>query len=361
MAPSKPAVDLNAMINADRTRRKNEILAKEIFGKNRRASAPGGGMNKRSNNNKSGAVPSLASRIGVFGSGVAKQRSASTTVRSAARPSGRLQADGNVDAEWTHDLHAINNPAASRTLRANPRGPSAARINRNERIHSALNGPALSPSLSSQFNIIGTAKPVASISIRGLAGPSLIVVKNLAAGTTAADLESAMMPVGGTVLSCRITSERPNVVAELVFETREGADNVVDTFNNQNADGNLLHVFHQRGPLPAYAKQLTHSSHAHLTSIPQGPRADFVTNRSDAARSGHEDDRYAARERSRERRRDYGRDDVIDGSYGFEDRMETDDAESRGLYSDNIISRKGRGIAYNRDRDNRGDGRKSYR
>ncbi|CAL3965860.1 hypothetical protein PZA11_002697 [Diplocarpon coronariae] len=359
MAPSKPAVDLNAMINADRTRRKNEILAKEIFGKNRRASATGGGMNK-GNNNKFGAVPSLASRIGGSGAGVAKQRSVSTTARPT-RPSGRLQAAGNVDGDWTHDLHTVNNSPTSRSPQENPRGPSAARINRNERIHAALNDAASSPSLNSQFNIVSTAKPTSSISIRGLAGPTLIVVKNLASGTTAADLEIAMIPVGGSVLSCRIVSERPIVVAELVFETREGADSVVDVFNNKNADGNRLRVFQPAGPLPAYVKQLIQSSsHAQPTSITQGPRADINVNMSDAARFGHGDDRYVARERSRERRREYSREDVIDGSYGFEDRMETDDAE-RGLYSDNIISRKGRGIANNRERDNRGDGRQSYR
>lgn len=55
----------------DRQRRKNENLAKEIFG-NRRASAPGG-MNKR--NNKPVAVPSLASRIGPIGGGVVKVES----------------------------------------------------------------------------------------------------------------------------------------------------------------------------------------------------------------------------------------------------------------------------------------------
>jgi hypothetical protein len=81
MAPSKPAHDLNAMIAAgknssrstikkglgvanslpDRQRRKNENLAQEIFGKNRRSSAPGAGMNSRK---PSAVVPSLASRIG---------------------------------------------------------------------------------------------------------------------------------------------------------------------------------------------------------------------------------------------------------------------------------------------------------
>lgn len=62
----------------------------------------------------------------------------------------------------------------------------------------------------------------------------MVVAKNLAPGTTAADIESAMIPIGGVVLSCRLIAERPKVIAELAFETKEGADNVVDTLNNQN-------------------------------------------------------------------------------------------------------------------------------
>ena len=45
----------------DRQRRKNEALANEIFGKGRRASAPGSGLGSR----KTPSGPSLASRIGV--------------------------------------------------------------------------------------------------------------------------------------------------------------------------------------------------------------------------------------------------------------------------------------------------------
>jgi len=67
-----------------------------------------------------------------------------------------------------------------------------------------------------------------------MAGPYIVIAKNFAPGTTAADIESATTPVGGVALSCRIISERPNVMVELIFETKEGADNVVDTFNNQN-------------------------------------------------------------------------------------------------------------------------------
>ncbi|KAH7393311.1 hypothetical protein BKA64DRAFT_675802 [Cadophora sp. MPI-SDFR-AT-0126] len=356
MAPSKAALDLNAMISQDRQRRKNETLAKEIFG-NRRASAPGA-MNKR---NKPAAAPSLASRIGPIGGGIAK-RTISTSTRPAASRSTARPA-GNVDAEWTHDLHALNNPPASKLSQGPPRGPKAVvRTNRNDRIYSALHNSASSPALNSQFNIVGSAKPSPGISIRGLAGPSMVMIKNLALGTTVADIESAMTPVGGNVLNCRIISEKPKVIAELVFETKEGADNVVDTFNNQNADGHLLQVYHKSGPLPANLKQAAPASPAPRSNTPQGPRADRNANRSEDNRSGYSEDRYTPRERSRERRREYGREEVMDGSYGFnDDRMDTDEGENRGLYSDRLLSSRGRGFANNRDRGGRGDKNRPYR
>lgn len=267
MAPTKPANDLNAMIAAgkkpskhfklvqqsiadtfaDRQRRKNENLAQEIFGKNRRSSAPGAALNNRKS---ATAVPSLASRIGSPGITKASlsfksselksdrpQRSISTSTRPrAVAVAASKPPAGNVNAEWTHDLHSLNNPAGKG---APPRGPKATRGNRNDHIQSALHASASSPALNGQFNIVGSSKPVSAISIRGLAGPYTVVVKNLAAGTTAADIESALTPVGGAVLNCRLIAERPKVIAELIFETKEGADNVVDTFNNQNVG--LMH------------------------------------------------------------------------------------------------------------------------
>jgi hypothetical protein len=77
------------------------------------------------------------------------------------------------------------------------------------------------------------------MSIRGLAGPYVVMAKNFALGTTAADIDSAMTPVGGVTTSCRLISEKPTVIAEIVFETKEGADNVVETFNNQNVSGSI--------------------------------------------------------------------------------------------------------------------------
>ena len=61
-----------------------------------------------------------------------------------------------------------------------------------------------------------------------------MIAKNFAHGTTAADIESAMVQVGGVILDCRLLSERPNVVAEITFETKEGGDAVVATFDKQN-------------------------------------------------------------------------------------------------------------------------------
>ncbi|KAK7711333.1 hypothetical protein SLS64_005356 [Diaporthe eres] len=66
------------------------------------------------------------------------------------------------------------------------------------------------------------------ITIRGLAGPFVVIAQNLAPGTTAGDLESAMMPVGGLVSKCRIIKTHPIVIAEIEFQTKEGADRVIE-------------------------------------------------------------------------------------------------------------------------------------
>jgi hypothetical protein len=45
-----------------------------------------------------------------------------------------------------------------------------------------------------------------------------------------------MAPVAGgsgAVLSCRVIATRPTIVAEIVFDERTGAENVVATFNDQ--------------------------------------------------------------------------------------------------------------------------------
>jgi hypothetical protein len=61
----------------------------------------------------------------------------------------------------------------------------------------------------------------------------MVRAENFALGTSAADIESAMTPIGGQILSCKLVSSSPRVIAELVFETKEGADLVVEQFHNQ--------------------------------------------------------------------------------------------------------------------------------
>ena len=71
------------------------------------------------------------------------------------------------------------------------------------------------------------------MSIRGLAGPYIVIGSNFAPGTTSADIESAMVPVGGEMQSCRVITSSPTVIAEMVFIDKGGAENVIATFNNQ--------------------------------------------------------------------------------------------------------------------------------
>ncbi len=83
-----------------------------------------------------------------------------------------------------------------------------------------------------QANVQGTG---GEITIRGLAGPYTVVGSNFAPGTTAADIEAAMLPIGGQMQDCKIVTKVPNVVAEMVFAEKSQADNVIATFNNKKA------------------------------------------------------------------------------------------------------------------------------
>jgi hypothetical protein len=71
------------------------------------------------------------------------------------------------------------------------------------------------------------------MSIRGLAGPYAVMGHNFAPGTTAADVESAMTPIGGEMESCKIVKVKPFIVVEMVFVSREGGERVIETFNNK--------------------------------------------------------------------------------------------------------------------------------
>lgn len=361
-----------------RERKKNENLAAQIFGrggKGRRASAPVGEI-------KPGSGPSLASRVGVTKVHTCRSRKLwrcrIELIRKTQRPyvaparpvKSNRKSTGNVDAEWTHDLHNLNNPSSN--LSQLPHRGRKNRVVRDARISAALNGSASSPALNAQFNIVRDSRSQ-GMSIRGLAGPYAVMAQNFAPGTTAGDIESAMSPVGGEILSCRITTSTPIVMAEIIFQSKEGADNVISTFNNQKvrillrvqssisdhsqADGRMLYLYMKTGPvtLPFGPNSARSAPETQLT-VPTGPRADSVSDRSDSRYTPS--DRFQPRPRSHERRRSYDEDKVMDGSFGFEDRMETDDYDSRGrgrgLYSDDLVTGR------NNQRGGRGD-RGDYR
>ncbi|KAK4114998.1 hypothetical protein N656DRAFT_696787, partial [Canariomyces notabilis] len=322
----KVAADFEKIINEARDRKKNEALAAKIFSKDRRASTPVA-------KSASSASGTLASRAGVQ-----KHRAA-----SSSRP---RHSTGNVDGEWTHDLHDVQPPRGPKAMSGSGAGSLAARItdpkapptgpasHRKQRraaqvaqalIKSELRGQKPGGGQQQQqngqpFAGNGSAPTTTTatsfnkgITIRGLAGPFVVMAQNFAPGTTAADIESAMTPVGGIIISCRLLKQHPIVIAEIVFESKQGADNVIATFNNQTADGRVLSVYAKPGNTPT----------------PLRPSADDPM--------------------------------VVDGSWGFEDPIETTTTEYRpvppvsaaaaapsGLYSDNIVKKNRWGRGFNR-------------
>ncbi|KAK2014720.1 hypothetical protein LZ32DRAFT_186826 [Colletotrichum eremochloae] len=290
---AKVATDFERIIREGRERKKNEALAQKIFSKDRRQSAP--------TKLKPGAGPSLASRVGVK-----KQRTASLG------PKG-LPA-GNIDGDWTHDLHGtVNGGLASRISAPGGRpAPAAAANNRRGDRRTEQRAAKVAAAIERSGGMADVQMPSAPInrptgpavkkglSIRGLAGPFAVMAQNFAPGTTAADIESAMTPVGGEMLSCRIIKTSPLIVAEMVFATKEGGDAVIDTFNNQTADGRIIKVY----PKPGGYKETVAANGSR-------PANGWST-------SSH----------------------VIDGTNGFPEQTEEDDG---GLYSDRIVSAGGGG------------------
>lgn len=90
------------------------------------------------------------------------------------------------------------------------------------------------------------------ITIKGLAGPFAVLAQNFAPGTTAADIESALTPVGGLVSSCRLVKTHPIVIAEIVFESKEGADRVIERFDQQTVS-----FIHPDGPTKTETNERT--------------------------------------------------------------------------------------------------------
>lgn len=128
-----------------------------------------------------------------------------------------------------------------------PRAKSPLQVEREKRLYANLQNESTTNGVSSQFNV---RKPSdVQMSIKGMAasGPYVVVASNFAPGTTAADIEAAMVPVGGEITTCHLISAHPTVIVEIVFVEKEGAENVIATFNNQkvrsyHAESRVPHV-----------------------------------------------------------------------------------------------------------------------
>ncbi|KAK0385771.1 hypothetical protein NLU13_6948 [Sarocladium strictum] len=281
--PSKGAAapDFNKIIQEGRERKANEKLANQIFSRNRRQSAP-------SKLKTPVTAPSLASRISKKPQRVSLGSRAITTPASSK---------GNINGDWTHDLHSsVSSPNLSSRITTAPSHKKAAARLQNK-LTSALSRVDSSADAAQQVSI--KPAPVAassSFSIRGLAGPFCVMAQNFAKGTTAADVESAMTPVGGPMESCRIVKTEPFILVEMLFASKEGGERVIETFNNQTADGKIIKVWAKIGG----------------PSAPTGPRAT----------------------RNENGNHNKNTEQIVDGTMGFADPMERD---QRGLYSDKMV------------------------
>jgi hypothetical protein len=198
-----------------REKKKNEALAQQFLGsRGRKANVAGAGAG---NGRPKAAKPDLLSRMS--GSGIQKRS-------SSAKPA----ASANIDGKWQHDLHKLNNPNGPPPKRLN-RTVSASQVDRNTRTFDKFANTLGRNAQNGRLNNDG-----AQLSIKGAAsttGPVTLIASNFASGTTAMDIESVMGQVGGELLSCRVVVPQPTVMAELTFATRDGADNVIATFNNK--------------------------------------------------------------------------------------------------------------------------------
>ncbi|KZF22760.1 hypothetical protein L228DRAFT_247141 [Xylona heveae TC161] len=276
MAAGQETVSFDQIIRAGRQQKRDSALANEILGKSRRASAPGVASGRRSSS-------SLAARIGP-----APVKRSATGVYKPEPPKP------NIEGRWNHDLHHVNNPKASRVSKLH-RSQSTPRIGREynaNKLFSALKPNSLSNAGNQAVVRNATASGVspfaAGISIRGAAGPFAVRASNFAPGTTADDIQAALLGMGVESQGCRIMTARPTVMAELVFNDKGDAENVIAQLNGQKADGRILHVYMKDGR-PSPASVATH----HRPHLPHSttPRERADINMEDE-RQEYQDGRY---------------------------------------------------------------------
>ncbi|KAF2425238.1 hypothetical protein EJ08DRAFT_663716 [Tothia fuscella] len=211
-----------------REKKKKQQLADQILGSGRRNNAQTSG-----NGRKPPTGPSLASRMGV-----SKVRAASNSPRPSIQ--------GGNDSR-------PGRPQAPRPNIAKQRTVSTPQLNqRNHALNSFVNGGSGSQQARDQFNVVQPRRANGSeINIRGAASTTYTVIaQNFALGTTANDIEAVLCPDADAagLLGCRLIASNPTVIAEVRLTNGDLAQSIVDMYNNQKADGRLLHVYIKDAP-----------------------------------------------------------------------------------------------------------------
>lgn len=213
---------------------------------------------------------------------------------------------------------------------------------RNQALDTAFNGRAnSSKNVNDQVNTQSRpASNGAGISIRGLSSQAqkqyLVIAQNFAPGTTAEDIESVFAPDpdANGLVSCKLVVSSPTVIAEVVFNNQDAAEEVVNTYNGKKADNRILYVYHQdqqnqRAPQPRAAPR----------SI---PRHQVLGVSSDDA-SMEVDEPRPYQPYSPPRGPKSAKPVVQDGRYGFEEdyedtRSQGQQQSGNGLVSDSMIA-----------------------
>ncbi|KAF2764669.1 hypothetical protein EJ03DRAFT_331635 [Teratosphaeria nubilosa] len=197
--------------------KKPQMLAQEMLGKSRRSSA----------SRPSGPTPasSLAARAGITKRSNSLPRSHAAPVRQPRQPS------------------RLSRPPPRENTASRPRPRPAPQPQPTSLAPSDPDSDAKSNGLARAEENSGPG-----LNIRGAArGPWVVRASNFAPGTTAADIESVMFSTGGKMNYCRLVSSAPTVIAEMSFVEHDGAEKVIEMFNNKKADGRLLHVHYADG------------------------------------------------------------------------------------------------------------------
>ncbi|KAK5092380.1 hypothetical protein LTR70_003933 [Exophiala xenobiotica] len=234
MASKDGSNSFEAIIHADRARKKNEDLANQIFGRTKSA------QNVKKNQ-KEPRSPSLASRMGVQ-----KRNSSSTTPtqKNPFNPPSRPSSTTPSHASRPHrDSHT--NARATRIANEIDSGNANVTSSRNTSFTTST-----TPTTKAARN--GTTQPSTAtgpgLTIKGSAGPFTIHASNFAPGTTEADITAALQPelfddAGNNCLQAsRLVSTRPAVIAEMVLSERAIAERIVRKFDGMKADGRILKV-----------------------------------------------------------------------------------------------------------------------